>query len=321
VPYTYDPELAAVIPMLPVLDYADIGDIAKAREMLVELMASVPAPEHAPDVERTEVSIPGPAGAPEVTLLVYRPAGRRPDPANPLPAVYDIHGGGFIVGSAMMGDARNREFAAELGAVVVTVEYRLAPEAPFPAGLEDCYAGLVWLAGHADELGINPARIALHGASAGGGLAAALALLARDRGGPAVAFQYLGVPEVDDRLSTASMQSFVDTPLWNRPKAIVSWDSYLGVGVPGSADVSPYAAPARATDLHGLPPAYVSAMEFDPLRDEGVAYALALVAAGVSVELHLFPGTFHGSALVSFAGVSQREAAEGIAVLRHALGG
>jgi acetyl esterase len=210
--------------------------------------------------------------------------------------------------------------ARAVGAVVVTVEYRLAPEAPFPAPLEDVYAGLVWFAEHAADYGVDPARIAIHGISAGGGLCAGLALLARDRGGPAIAFQYLGVPEVDDRLTTPSMTAFTDTPIWNRPNAIVSWDSYLGEGVPGSADVSPYAAPARATDLSGLPPAYVSTMAFDPLRDEGIAYGLALLAAGVPVELHLFPGTFHGSTLIEGAAISKREITERVAVLRRALG-
>jgi acetyl esterase/lipase len=128
------------------------------------------------------------------------------------------------------------------------------------------------------------------------------------------------VPEVDDRLITTSINEFTDTPLWSRPYAVFSWDCYLGAGVPGTEGVSPYAAPARATDLTGLPPAYVSVMHFDPLRDEGIAYALALLAAGVTTELHLFPGTFHGSAMIAFAVISQREMAEEVSVLRRALG-
>jgi acetyl esterase len=156
--------------------------------------------------------------------------------------------------------------------VVVSVEYRLAPEDPFPAGLEDCYAALVWLHESAAELGVDGDRIAVVGRSAGGGLAAALALVTRDRHGPALCFQCLAIPELDDRLDTPSMQAFVDTPLWNRPLAEASWRHYLG---DDRSDVSPYAAPARATDLSGLPPAYVSTMEFDPLRDEGIAYANA----------------------------------------------
>ncbi|WP_445186065.1 alpha/beta hydrolase [Pseudonocardia sp. Cha107L01] len=233
--------------------------------------------------------------------------------------VYDVHGGGFILGDLEIVHAGNARIARETGAVVVSVDYRLAPEHPYPAGLEDCYTGLAWFAEHADAFGVDPDRIAIHGISAGGGLCAGLALLARDRGGPAIAFQYLGVPEIDDRLVTASMTAFIDTPMWSRPRAVISWDSYLGAGVPGTESVPIYAAPARATDLAGLPPAYVSTMEFDPLRDEGLAYALALQAAGVQVELHMFPGTFHGSAMVEHAAVTQREKAEEIVVLRRAL--
>ena len=140
--------------------------------------------------------------------------------------------------------------------------------------------------------------MAVLGASAGGGLAAATALLARDLGGPPLCFQMLHIPELDDRLETPSMRAFVDSPLWNRPLAVKSWQAYLG-DLSGSADVPAYAAPARATDLSGLPPAYISTAENDPLRDEGIIYALRLLQAGVSVELHQFPGTFHGSALVT----------------------
>ncbi|WP_406817684.1 alpha/beta hydrolase fold domain-containing protein [Mycobacterium sp. M23085] len=150
-------------------------------------------------------------------------------------------------------------------------------------------------------------------------MCAALALLARDRGGPHIAFQFLSVPELDDRLTSTSMKEYIDTPLWNRPRAVVSWDCYLGPGRAGTDDVSIYAAPARTTDLTGLPPAYVSVMHFDPLRDEGIAYALGLVAAQVNVELHLFPRTFHGSVLIQHAVISQREQAETIAVLKQAL--
>ncbi|MEK6438864.1 alpha/beta hydrolase [Pseudonocardia sp. T1-2H] len=297
--------------MLPTLD---VSDIPAARVTMKELRAGLPEPDET-GISVTDVTVPGPAGAPDVTLRIYRPD----EVAGPI-GIYDVHGGGFILGDIDASHAGNVALARAVGAVVVTVEYRLAPEAPFPAPLEDVYAGLVWFAEHAADYGVDPARIAIHGISAGGGLCAGLALLARDRGGPAIAFQYLGVPEVDDRLTTPSMTAFTDTPIWNRPNATVSWDSYLGEGVPGSADVSPYAAPARATDLSGLPPAYVSTMAFDPLRDEGIAYGLALLAAGVPVELHLFPGTFHGSTLIEGAAISKREIAERVAVLRRALG-
>jgi acetyl esterase/lipase len=199
----------------------------------------------------------------------------------------------------------------------VSVEYRLAPEHPFPAGVEDCYAALSWTAANAAALGVDARRIAVAGQSAGGGLAAATALLARDRGGPALCFQLLEIPELDDRLDTPSMLAFDDTPLWNRPSAVWSWKHYLGPDHGG--EVSPYAAPARAQDVSGLPPAYVSTMELDPLRDEGILYALRMLQAGVPVELHSYPGTFHGSALIPAAAVSQRNAREVLDALRRAI--
>ncbi len=308
--YAFDPELAAVVPLLPSLDGTDP---AAVRAGLSEMLAQIPAPDMA-GVRCEDRRIPGGAGDPEVPIRIFRPAERRTDGA-----VYSIHGGGFIAGDLDTERVLHVTLARELGAVVVAVDYRLAPETPFPGPLEDVYAGLVWTAEHADELGIDPGRIAIQGTSAGGGLCAALALLARDRNGPPIAFQFLGVPELDDRLSTPSMTAFTDTPMWDRPKAVASWDFYLGAGRAGSDDVSVYAAPARATDLAGLPPAYVSVMHFDPLRDEGIAYALAMLAAGVSVELHAFPGTFHASMLVQHAAISQREQAEMVAVLSQAL--
>jgi acetyl esterase len=197
------------------------------------------------------------------------------------------------------------------------VEYRLAPEHPYPAGIEDCFATLAWLHEEASALGIDAGRVAVAGQSAGGGLAAGLALLARDRSGPPICFQLLGIPELDHRLETTSMQTFVDTPLWHRPNAELSWAHYLG---PDPGEVAPYASPSIAEDLTGLPPAYVSVMEFDPLRDEGIAYAARLLEAGVSVELHAYPGTFHGSAVATTAAVSKRAHEELIGALGRGLG-
>jgi len=308
--YAFDPEIAAVVPLIPDLP----GDDPLAiRAALSEMIAQF-APADTTGLQIEDRHIPGGDGDPAVPIRIYRPD-QRSAPA----AIYHVHGGGFIAGDLDTEHAFNATLARELGVVVVSVDYRLAPETPFPGGLEDAYAGLVWTAGHAGELGIDPQRIAIQGTSAGGGLCAALALLARDRGGPHIAFQFLSVPELDDRLATGSMIEFTDTPLWSRPRAVLSWDCYLGPGRAGTNDVPIYAAPARATDLAGLPSAYVSVMHFDPLRDEGIAYALAMLAAGVSVELHLFPGTFHGSMLIQHAAISKREQAETIAVLRQAL--
>jgi acetyl esterase/lipase len=308
--YAFDPEIAEMVPLLPTWEG---DDPATMRAAMSEMIAQLPVPDTTGlDIE--DHQIPGRDGDPAVTVRIYRPE----HPTAPA-GVYRVHGGGFIAGDLETEHAADVRIARELGVVVVSVDYRLAPETPFPGPLEDVYAGLVWMAAHAGELGIDPGRIAIHGTSAGGGLCAALALLARDRGGPHIAFQFLSVPELDDRLTSPSMTEFTDTPLWSRPRAVFSWDCYLGPGRAGTDDVSIYAAPARATDLAGLPPAYVAVMHFDPLRDEGVAYALAMLTAGVSVELHLFPGTFHGSALIQTAAISQREQAEAIAVLRQAL--
>jgi acetyl esterase len=311
VSYPFDPELAAAVAMMPSVE---MTDIIAARAQMIETFAAVYGEPDRSGVQVRDELVPGGNGDPDVRLRIYTPD-RVVAPA----AIYDVHGGGFVVGSIDIFDAHNLRLARELGVVVITVDYRLAPEHPYPAAIEDCYAGLVWTAKNADALGIDPDRIAIHGQSAGGGLCAGLALLARDRGGPSIAFQYLGVPELDDRLDTPSMRNFTDTPIWNRPNAIVSWDAYLGAGKRGTPDVPIYAAPARATDLTGLPPAYVSVMEFDPLRDEGIAYAQALLHAGVSVELHAFPGTFHGSSMVEQAAVTRREVEETLVVLRRAL--
>jgi acetyl esterase len=307
----YDPELLPFIEMLPAPRATPLP-VEQSRRQMAEMVRTLAGDVDMSGVQFREDTVPGPDGPLPVRIFV-------PDVRKTRGAIYDIHGGGFTVGTAETDDAANVAMARELGAVVVSIDYRLAPEHPFPAPLEDCYAGLRWLVDNAGAFDVDADNIAIYGISAGGGLCAALALLARDRGGPAIAFQYLGVPELDDRLETTSMRTFTDTPLWNLPAAEHSWDCYLGEGKRGGTDVSPYAAPARATDLAGLPPAYVSAMHFDPLRDEDIAYAQALLAAGITVELHLFPGTFHGSMLAATAAVSKRETAEALAVLRRVL--
>ena len=308
--YAFDPELAPLVELLPAGDLADVTTARAAISALID-----PLNEHVDTtgVVVTDHDIPGDDGV--VPVRVYAPAA--PPPPGGRPALLDIHGGGFVLGSIDMEHAFATQLACEIGAVVVTPDYRLAPEHPFPAGLDDCYATLRWLHDRADDLGVDSERIGVGGQSAGGGLAAATALLARDRGGPALCFQFLGIPELDYRLETTSMRTFVDTPLWHRSNAELSWQYYLGGS---TTDVSPYASPAIAPDLRGLPPAYVTTMEFDPLRDEGIGYALRMMEAGVSVELHSFPGTFHGSAMIPIAAVSRRAHVELIESLRRGLG-
>ena len=308
-----DPELASFVEMMPVIQLSDpVAARQGFEELLVELRVDLPEAE---TLQIDDRLVPGWEGDPDVPVRVYRPRSA----ATAAPGILLIHGGGFIVGSVEAEHAGAVLMAADTGAVVVSVDYRLAPEHPYPAALHDCYAALAYLHAEAAPLGVDPSRVAVVGTSAGGGLAAAVALLARDLSGPALCFQMLHIPELDDRLETPSMREFVDSPIWNRPLAVQSWQAYLGE-LSGSPDVPAHAAPARATDLSGLPPAYVSTAENDPLRDEGIAYALGLLRAGVSVELHQFPGTFHGSALVSTAAVSRRAQREAALVLRRALG-
>lgn len=313
--YNYDAELAAMLEFLPDGSMT-ISDPVQARAGFLQLTSMLNAELDRSGVVIENRTIAGPTDAPDISVRIYTPEGL--DRA--VPGILHIHGGGFFLGDLDSELGACLGLCRSLGVVVVSVDYRLAPETPYPGPLEDCYAALQWTFDNSAQLHIDPARLALFGLSAGGGLSAATALLARDRGGPPICFQYLGIPELDDRLQTPSMQRFVDTPMWNRPNAELSWDFYLGEQYQRGADDVPYhAAPARAEDLSGLPPAYVSTMEFDPLRDEGITYALGLLQAGVATELHSFSGTFHGSSLFATAEISRREAAEMAAVLRRAL--
>jgi acetyl esterase/lipase len=312
--YAIDPELLPWLDMLPAVTLTDDESLLAARSSLAQLAEVLPAYEPVHPVDVRDTAVPGPSDAPDVPVRVYAPADR----AAAVPGLLYIHGGGFVMGDLDTFDAHLLRVVDELGIVIVSVDYRLAPEHPFPAPVEDCYAALNWVAAKADELGIDPARLGVAGESAGGGLAAAVALLARDRGGPALCFQYLGIPELDDRLDTPSMRAYTDTPVWNRPNAVYSWTSYLGAE-PGGDGVSPYAAPSRAGDLTGLPPAFVTTCQFDPLRDEGIDYARRLAHAGVQAELRHYPGTFHGSGLVETAEVSRRMFADELDALRRGL--
>jgi acetyl esterase/lipase len=308
--YRYDKELMAAIPSFGIFD---LTNPAQTREKLRIASKGRPAPD-ATGVDVKDYEAPGPDGGGNVFVRVYRPTGIE----TKLPVVLNIHGGGFVIGRVEVDDGRCLEMARQIPALIVSVGYRLAPENPYPAALEDCYAALIWIAGRAADFGADAARVGVHGISAGGGLAAALALLARDKGGPRIIFQYLDMPQLDDRRASVSMRRFTDTPGWNSVNAEISWRYYLG-DIVGRDTVPIYAAPARAKDLTGLPDAYVGALEYDPLRSEAVMYAEALFAAGVSVELHVMPSAYHLAYLVPNAKVERRRADERIAVLRRAL--
>lgn len=236
-----------------------------------------------------EVQVLGQGVGTSMTVLVLRPQG--PVGAG-RPGILHLHGGGFFFGDqrATLGSAAT--WVGDLGAVVVSPDYRLAPEHPFPAGVEDAYAALVWLHGHAEELGVDASSLVVAGPSAGGGLAAALALVARERGGPALAGQMMLSAMLDDRALTPSSSELRGEGVWDATSNATGWDALLG-DARGGPDVSSHAAPAREPDLSGLPPAYLDVGSLDVLRDEVVEHALRLWRAGGDAELHVWPGAFH----------------------------
>lgn len=296
-----DPELEPFVPMLPP---ADLSDPPAARRRLRELIASLPVDTEGLAIEDRTVP-----ATPDVPVRIYRPDGAEG-------AIVWLHGGGFVMGDLDTEEPWAAMLAKGAGTTVVSVGYRLAPENPFPAAHDDAYAVLSWAAGHADELGIDPARIAVGGHSSGAGIAAAVALRARDEQGPPIRFQLLNQPGLDDRQQSWSAQNFTDTPFVTREKVAQMWAYYLD-----GAPATEYAAAARATDLSGLPPAYVASAELCPNRDEDIDYAARLLQAGVPVELHQWVGTFHGSQQVLSADVSQRQNAELVGALRRGLAG
>ncbi len=225
---------------------------------------------------------------PELVVRVHRPRNL----VVPGACLYSIHGGGYVLGTYDMDDAMFDRYCDKFGCVGVSVEYRLAPETPYPGPLDDCYAGLAWTFEHAHELGIDPVRVGITGISAGGGLAAALGLLARDRSEFPVAFQLLECPMLDDRQSTVSSRHD-DLVVWSRASNTFGWKCYLG-DLYGSDDVPAYAAPARATDLSGLPDTFVITGGADGFRDEDIEYARRLGHAGVSTDLCVIAGAPHG---------------------------
>ena len=287
------PELLSTYRALPPwsIDPSDLSSAALAvRRQFNDRRAEIPPVDFPPALKTLDRVAPGMPGAPDVMVRLYVPDALK----SPAPALYWVHGGGMIMGSVQMYDAYCAELALHLNALVASVDYRVAPEHPYPAAIHDCYAGLTWLAGAADELGVDRARIAVGGASAGGGLAAGLALFARDQADLDIAFQFLVYPMLDDRNVTPSSQTITDPRVWNRNANLAGWHAYLA-GRAGADDVSPYAAPVRAHHLAGLPPAYINVGTADLFLDEDIAYAHALTRAGVLVELHVYPGVFHGA--------------------------
>jgi acetyl esterase/lipase len=307
-----DPELRVVLEAMPTEGAVNLNDIpaarAKMRKLFTTMQAKLPTVE---GVTSQDHSVPGPQGDPAVRVRSYQPTDR----PSILPALLWIHGGGYVLGDIEQDDRLMKQLVKRVGCVAVSVDYRLAPEHPFPAPVEDCYAGLKWLFAHAGELGVDPSRIAIGGPSGGGGLTAGLALLARDRGEVQVAFQLLIYPMIDDRNVTPASYAITDPRVWHRESNRLGWKAYLGRDG-GGDDVSPYAAAARATDLTNLPPAYIPVGALDLFIDENIEYAQRLIQAGVPTELHVYPGAFHGFDLLApAAAVSKQFKTE----LNHAL--
>jgi acetyl esterase/lipase len=301
--------LAALPGVIPVLN-REILPTARDQRLLG--LEAIPLSDR---VQRRDHEVPGPPGAPDIVVRVHIPDGLQ----RPAPCLYSIHGGGYVVGHRSMDDIRFDRWCPKLGFIGVSVEYRLAPETPFPGPLEDCYAGLEWVFDQATELGLDRNRIGIGGASAGGGLAAGLALLARDRGELPVAFQMLAYPMIDDRQTSES--SNWEVPIWSPANNTFGWKSYLG-DLYGRDDVPYLAAPARALDLTGLPPALVYVGTLDGFCDEDVLYAMRLYQAGVPTQLHVYPGAPHGfDGFAPAAQISRLSQYDSLEWLRTALAG
>ncbi|UUV32762.1 alpha/beta hydrolase [Amycolatopsis roodepoortensis] len=275
----FDPELAEALAGLPSGPPLDAGSLAEIRRALADGNLSCAEAIGDRDLVWEDHEVPGT----EVVVTVVKPRD-----AEDAPGFYNIHGGGMVLDDRFADLPRMVTLVEEFGFVAVTVDYRLAPEHPHPAPIEDCYAGLTWMVEHASELGFDPGRLIVGGGSAGGGLSAGIALLARDRGGPALAGQLLLCPMIDSRNDSASTVEFAERGVWGRAANEFGWRSLL------NGQTSPYAVPATATDLAGLPPAFIEVGAAEIFRDEDVEYARRLWQAGVPTELHVWAGAYHG---------------------------
>lgn len=283
-----DPELAVVVEQVPVLD---LNDIPAARAALAELYAMINTAEPNPRVEHSDHSAPGRDDNPDVMVRVFRPEDVPPS-SERLPCVFWTQGGGYVLTAPDLDDQWCEGLVEAHRCVVVSVDWRRAPEHPFPAAADDCYAGLAWVVANAEALGVDAERIVIAGHSSGGGSTAGLALLVRDRAEFSVAHAMLIYPMIDDTDTTRSSTLVTDPQVWNRTSNQIGWRSYLGAAY-GTDRVSPYAAPARMADLHGLPPTSILTGDLDLFVDEDVTYAQRLMDADVATDLHVYPGAHH----------------------------
>jgi acetyl esterase/lipase len=307
-----DPELLAFLDSFPRLELS-VETLPQTRAMITQMRRQLDesAPP-SPDIDCRKRFVPGPKDAPDVRVLVYMPDRGRAR----RPAFLHIHGGGYVRGSPDMNDRHNKLLASQLGCVIVSVDYRLAPETVFPGAVEDCYAALKWLHANAVELGVDSGCIAIGGESAGGGLAAALGLLARDRGEVPVVHQQLIYPMIDDR-PAADPHPYTGEFIWHHAANRFGWEALLG-REPGDKGISPYAAAARAECLAGLPSTFISTGALDLFLEENLDYARRLTRAGVGVELHVYPGAFHAFDFVFESRLAKMHARDQLEALRHA---
>lgn len=294
-PVPFAPELAPVIQAMaaspqPPMSRETIAASRGGSQGMFPSPAEVIGSRPVVAIERI---IPGPSGAPDLEITVLRPSAPAPG-GQAVPGLFNIHGGGMVVGHRDWETGRLVELVEKHGVVAVNVEYRLAPEDPYPAGVEDCYAGLVWMSENAAELGIDPDRIVVMGGSAGGGFSAALTLMARDRRGPAIAGQLLLCPMIDNTNTSISSRQYAGLGTWTREANLLAWECVLGPDLAFSPEAPAYAAPTRAADLAGLPPAFIEVGSAEPFRDEDVEYATRIWATGGEAELHVWSGGFHG---------------------------
>ncbi|CAF1268401.1 unnamed protein product [Adineta steineri] len=292
----YDPELAICLQQLILIGETTPitpETISTMRERILMVRPTDDDLRRGGKIDIEERQVPGPNGSPEISLLICRPNASVTNVSTSLlPCIYNIHGGGIIAGNNRFNMEILLDWILEFHICVVSVEYRLAPEHPHPAPSEDCYAGLIWTAAHAQELGINLSQLSVMGISAGGGLAAAMALMSRDRNGPTLKGQILICPMLDDRDQTFSTHQFEGTGFWDRQSNLTAWTALLG-DQRGASDVSPYAAPSRAEDLSNLPPAFIDVSSTETFRDENIDYARRIWQVGGVAELHIWPDGFH----------------------------
>jgi acetyl esterase len=314
VTYSPDPELAAIEHLLP---RADLSDLPATRALERQVLNAAPY-EPSRLLVYADTVAPGTAN-PGVRLRVIRPA----DVTGPLPGLIYLRSSGFVLGSLASAENPARMLAEQVDAAVIVVDYRIAPEHPYPAAIDDSYAALLWAASSAaPALGVNPDRLAVLGDSAGGALAMAVSMITRDRKGPELTAQFLDAPTVDDRCDSASIREFPDTPMWRGLDTPIIWQHYLGDIQRGGDAVPVHAAPARASseDLAGLPRTWIITYQLDPTRDDVLMLANRLIQAGVPTEFHHYAGAFHLSHAIPGTAIGARILSDKCAAIRRILG-